>query len=70
MATFRTPQCQDGDEVLKYRERRCQGTKRRLRKPEHTKEHQEAFQQVHVLQAQGLVVHRGGGELLPIYSLK
>ena len=24
-ATFRTPQCQDGDEVLKRREWRCQG---------------------------------------------
>ena len=34
MATFRTSQCQDGDEVsaevLKCREWRCQGTKRRL----------------------------------------
>ena len=39
MATFRTSQCQDGDEVLKCREWRCQGTKRRFRKPEHTKEH-------------------------------
>ena len=27
MATLRTSQCQDGDEVLKYREWRCQGTK-------------------------------------------
>ena len=27
MATFRTSQCQDGDEVLKCREWRCQGTK-------------------------------------------
>ena len=39
MATFRTSQCQDGDEVLKCRELRCQGTKRRFRKPDHTKEH-------------------------------
>ena len=36
IATFRTSQCQDGDEVLKWR---CQGTKRRFRKPEHTTEH-------------------------------
>ena len=27
MATLRTSQCQDGDEVLKYREWRCQGKK-------------------------------------------
>ena len=33
MATFRTSPCQDGDEVLKCREWRCQGT-RRFRKPE------------------------------------
>ena len=39
MAIFRTSQCQDGDEVLKCHEWRCQGTKRRFRKPEHTKEH-------------------------------
>ena len=39
MATFRTSQCQDGDEVLKCHEWRCQGTKRRFRKPKHTKEH-------------------------------
>ena len=39
MATFRTSQRQDGDEVLKCCEWRCQGTKRRFRKPEHTKEH-------------------------------
>ena len=39
MATFRTSQCQDGDEVLNCYELRCQGIKRRLRKPEHTKEH-------------------------------
>ena len=38
MATFRTSQCQDGDEVLKCHEW-CQGIKRRFRKPEHTKEH-------------------------------
>ena len=31
MATFRTSSCQDGDEVLKCREWRCQGTKRRFR---------------------------------------
>ena len=28
MATFRTPQCQDGEEVLKFYEWRCQGMKR------------------------------------------
>ena len=39
MVTFRTSQCQDSDEVLKCHEWRCQGTKRRSRKPEHTKEH-------------------------------
>ena len=39
MATFRTSQCQDGDEGLNCRERRCQGTKQRFRKPEDTKEH-------------------------------
>ena len=38
MATLRTSQCQDGDEVLKCREWRYQGTKRRFRRPEHTKE--------------------------------
>ena len=37
MATFRTSQCQDGDEVLKCHEWRCQGTKRRFRKPEETR---------------------------------
>ena len=40
MATFRTSQCQDGNEVLKCREWRCQDTKRRFnREPEHMKEH-------------------------------
>ena len=39
MATFRTSQYQDGDKVLKCHGRRCQGTKRRFRKPEQTKEH-------------------------------
>ena len=39
MATSRTSQCQDGDEVLKCREWKCRGTKRKKRKPEHTKEH-------------------------------
>ena len=39
MATFRTSQCEDGDEVLKCHERRCPGTKRRFRKPEYKKEH-------------------------------
>ena len=39
MAIIPTCQCQDGDEVLKCYEWRCQGTKRRVRKPEHTKEH-------------------------------
>ena len=31
MATFRTSQCQDGDEVSKCHEQRCQGIKRRLK---------------------------------------
>ena len=39
MATCRTSPFQDGDEVLKCHEGRCQGIKRRFRKPEHTKEH-------------------------------
>ena len=39
MVTFRTSQYQDRDEVLKCREWRCQGKKRRFRKPEHTKGH-------------------------------
>ena len=39
MATFRTSQYQDGDEVLKCHEWRRQGIKRPFRKPEHTKEH-------------------------------
>ena len=39
MATFRTSQFQDGDEVLKFNEERCQGIKRRFRKPKNTKEH-------------------------------
>ena len=30
MATFRTSQCEDGDEVLKCREWICQGTKNAL----------------------------------------
>ena len=34
----RESQCQDGDEVLKCHEGRCQGIKRRFRRPEHTKE--------------------------------
>ena len=38
MATFRML-CQDGDKVSKCHERRCQGIKRRLKKPEHKKEH-------------------------------
>ena len=46
MATFRTSQCQDGDKVLKCLGGRCQGTKRRFRKLEHTGEHQEELQQV------------------------
>ena len=37
--TFRTSQSQDGDEIFNCNEWRCQGTKRRFRKPEHTKEH-------------------------------
>ena len=32
MATFRTSQCQDGDEVLKCREWRCQGTQVNIKK--------------------------------------
>ena len=43
MATFRTSQCQDGDEVLKCHELRCQDTKRRFRKPENTREHREGL---------------------------
>ena len=39
MAIFRTSPCQDGDEVLKCHEWRCQGIKRRFRKPEQTREH-------------------------------
>ena len=39
MATLRTSQCQDGDEVFKGYEWRRQGIKRRFRKPEHTTEH-------------------------------
>ena len=34
--TIRTSQCQDG---LKFYEWRCQGIKRRFKKPKHTKEH-------------------------------
>ena len=34
MATFCASQCQDGDEDW-----RCQGIKRRFKKPEHMKEH-------------------------------
>ena len=43
MATFHTSHCQDGEEVLKCGEWRCQGTKRRFRKPEHAREHQEGL---------------------------
>ena len=39
MATFRTSQGQDGNEVLEFYEWRCQRSKRRYRKPKHTKEH-------------------------------
>ena len=39
MATCYTSPFQDGDEVLKCHEWRCQGIKRRFRKPEHMKEH-------------------------------
>ena len=39
MATFGTSQCQDGNKVLKSHEWRCQGIKRRFRKPEYMKEH-------------------------------
>ena len=39
MATFRTSQCQDGDEVLKYRDYENVRAQKRFRKPEHTKEH-------------------------------
>ena len=39
MATHRTSPFQDGDEVLKCHEGRCQGIKGRFRKPEHRKEH-------------------------------
>ena len=38
MATFRMCQCQDGDEVLKFYEWRCQGIKRRFRKTKDTEE--------------------------------
>ena len=45
MATFGTSQCQDGDEVLKCHEWRCQVIKRHFRKPEQNNEraHQEGF---------------------------
>ena len=39
MATFGTSQRQDGNEVLKCHEWRCQGIKRHFRKPEQMKEH-------------------------------
>ena len=39
MATFRTSQCQDGDEVLKCYEWSCQGIKRCFRNTKHMKEH-------------------------------
>ena len=39
MRTCRASQCQDGDEVLKCYEWRCQGIKASLRKPKDTKEH-------------------------------
>ena len=39
MATFRTSQCQDGGEVLKFHEWRCQGIKRPFWSPKHKKEH-------------------------------
>ena len=39
MATFHTSQCQDGDKVSKCHERRRQGMKRRLKEPEHMKQH-------------------------------
>ena len=38
MATFRPSRCQDGEEVLKFYEWRCQGIKRRFGTPEHTEE--------------------------------
>ena len=38
MVTFCTSQCQDGDEVFKSYERRCQGIKRRFEKPQQTRE--------------------------------
>ena len=38
-AAFRTSQCQNGDEILKFYEWTCQGIKRRFGKPKHTKEH-------------------------------
>ena len=39
MAIYPSSQCQDGDEVLKCHESRCQGIKRRFRKPEHSDKH-------------------------------
>ena len=41
MATFITSQCQNGDEVLKCYEWRCQGIKRQFREPKQTKEYIE-----------------------------
>ena len=38
MATFRMCQCQDGDEVLKFYEWRCQGIKSLFRKTKDTKD--------------------------------
>ena len=39
MATFHTPRCQDGEEVLNFYEWRCQGIKRHFGKPKHKKDH-------------------------------
>ena len=39
MATFRTSRCQDGEEVLKFYEWRCQGIKRHFGKPKRKKDH-------------------------------
>ena len=39
MATFRTSRCQDDGKILKCQKLRCQGIKRRFRKPKLTREH-------------------------------
>ena len=65
MATFRTSRFHDGDEVLKFYERRRQGIKRCYEKPKHKKDHMKKDSNRYIL-----LRHSENSELKPQLSSK